>query len=169
MLNPDIFCRPAKKTGEQREQGEQPHEYRRISVHPAKNEGGTEGTDRENVPPVPFVPPENMPEIKKHRITTQGEISAMFTCAKIRNGSTYVVTSYKSQGHTRKEVIIAAENLDSKSAYVACLRGKEKAYIFTPDKENLFKNLGIPRVCLLSRFCRICERFFARREAAAQA
>jgi len=55
----------------------------------------------------------------------------------------YVVTSHKSQGHTRKEVIIAAENLDSKSAYVACSRGKEKAYIFTPDKENLFARLGM--------------------------
>ena len=56
----------------------------------------------------------------------------------------YVVTSHKSQGHTRKEVIIAADNLDAKSAYVACSRGKEQAHIFTPDKQNLFNKLGVP-------------------------
>jgi len=56
----------------------------------------------------------------------------------------YVVTSHKSQGHTRKEVVIAAENLDAKSAYVACSRGKEQAHIFTPDKQNLFNKLGVP-------------------------
>ena len=56
----------------------------------------------------------------------------------------YVVTSHKSQGHTRKEVIIAADSLNAKSAYVACSRGKEQAHIFTPDKQNLFNKLGTP-------------------------
>ena len=56
----------------------------------------------------------------------------------------YVVTSYKSQGRTHEDVIIAAEKLDAKAAYVACSRGRQSANVFTPDKENLFENLGKP-------------------------
>ena len=56
----------------------------------------------------------------------------------------YVVTSYKSQGRTSENVIIAAETLDAKAAYVACSRGRQSANIFTPDKDNLFDNLGMP-------------------------
>jgi hypothetical protein len=56
----------------------------------------------------------------------------------------YVVTSYKSQGRTHDYEVIAAEKLDAKSAYVACSRGRKSISVFTPDKENLFKNLGTP-------------------------
>ena len=56
----------------------------------------------------------------------------------------YVVTSYKSQGRTHDYEVIAAEKLDAKSAYVACSRGRKSINVFTPDKENLFKNLGTP-------------------------
>ena len=56
----------------------------------------------------------------------------------------YVVTSYKSQGRTHDNVVIAAETLDAKAAYVACSRGRQSANIFTPDKDNLFDNLGMP-------------------------
>jgi conjugative relaxase-like TrwC/TraI family protein len=57
-------------------------------------------------------------------------------------GHGYVVTSYKSQGRTHDQVVIAAEQLDAKSAYVACSRGRQEARIFTPNKENLFQKLG---------------------------
>jgi ATP-dependent exoDNAse (exonuclease V) alpha subunit len=56
----------------------------------------------------------------------------------------YVVTSHKSQGRTHKHEIVAAERLDAKAAYVALSRGKESAMVFTPDKKNLFENLGKP-------------------------
>ena len=54
----------------------------------------------------------------------------------------YVVTSYKAQGRTHNDVVIAAEKLDPKAAYVACSRGRQSANIFTPDKENLYEYLG---------------------------
>jgi conjugative relaxase-like TrwC/TraI family protein len=54
----------------------------------------------------------------------------------------YVVTSYKSQGRTHDRVVIAAEKLDTKSAYVACSRGCHEARVFTPDKEHLIEGLG---------------------------
>ena len=63
MLNPDIFSRYCKNTGEQREQVEQPREYRRISVPSAKNDSGTQGTDRENVPLAPFAKTDGRTEI----------------------------------------------------------------------------------------------------------
>jgi len=53
----------------------------------------------------------------------------------------YVVTSYKSQGRTHKHVIVAAEWLDAKSAYVACSRGKVSCTVHTPDKAQLLKHL----------------------------
>jgi len=53
----------------------------------------------------------------------------------------YVVTSHKSQGRTHKHVIVAAEWLDAKSAYVACSRGKASCTIHTPDKAQLLKHL----------------------------
>jgi hypothetical protein len=56
----------------------------------------------------------------------------------------YVVTSYKSQGRTHDYEVIAAEKLDAKTAYVACSRARQSINVFTPDKENLFKNLGTP-------------------------
>jgi conjugative relaxase-like TrwC/TraI family protein len=54
----------------------------------------------------------------------------------------YVVTSHKSQGRTHDKVVIAAEQLDTKAAYVACSRGRREATVFTPDKEHLFTSLN---------------------------
>ena len=53
----------------------------------------------------------------------------------------YVVTSHKAQGRTARHVIVAAERLDAKSAYVGCSRGRESCDVFTPDKERLFGGL----------------------------
>ncbi len=53
----------------------------------------------------------------------------------------YVVTSHKSQGRTHDKVIIAAEQLDTKAAYVACSRGRQEATVFTPDKDHLMTGL----------------------------
>src|SRR5438876_8161650 len=53
----------------------------------------------------------------------------------------YVVTSHKAQGRTHDQVVIAAEQLDSKAAYVACSRGRQQARIFTPEKEHLLDRL----------------------------
>jgi hypothetical protein len=59
-------------------------------------------------------------------------------------GHGYVVTSYKAQGRTHDQVVIAAERLDSKAAYVACSRGRNQALIFTPEKNHLFECLDRP-------------------------
>jgi hypothetical protein len=56
----------------------------------------------------------------------------------------YVVTSHKSQGRSHKYEVVASERLDAVAAYVALSRGKKSARVFTPDKENLFANLGKP-------------------------
>jgi conjugative relaxase-like TrwC/TraI family protein len=53
----------------------------------------------------------------------------------------YVVTSHKAQGRTNDCVVIAAQQLDPKAAYVACSRGKQEATVFTPEKEHLFSYL----------------------------
>jgi conjugative relaxase-like TrwC/TraI family protein len=53
----------------------------------------------------------------------------------------YVVTSHKAQGRTNERVVIAAQQLDPKAAYVACSRGKQEATVFTPEKEHLFSYL----------------------------
>jgi hypothetical protein len=53
----------------------------------------------------------------------------------------YVVTSHKAQGRTARHVIVAAERLDGKSAYVGCSRGRESCDVFTPDKDRLFDGL----------------------------
>jgi hypothetical protein len=41
-------------------------------------------------------------------------------------------------------VVIAAEQLDSKAAYVACSRGRYEARIFAPEKKHLFDGLKRP-------------------------
>ena len=56
----------------------------------------------------------------------------------------YVVTSHKSQGATKTNTVIAAESLDTKSAYVSFSRSRQKATLFTPDKNSLFYRLGTP-------------------------
>ena len=53
----------------------------------------------------------------------------------------YVVTSHKAQGRTARHVIVAAERLDGKSAYVGCSRGRESCDVFTPSKDRLFDGL----------------------------
>jgi hypothetical protein len=53
----------------------------------------------------------------------------------------YVVTSHKAQGRTARHVIVAAERLDGKSAYVGCSRGRESCEVFTPSKARLFDGL----------------------------
>ncbi|PYU86197.1 MAG: hypothetical protein DMG08_30240 [Acidobacteria bacterium] len=53
----------------------------------------------------------------------------------------YVVTSHKAQGRTHDQVVIAAEQLDPKAAYVACSRGRHQARIFTPEKAHLLEGL----------------------------
>jgi hypothetical protein len=53
----------------------------------------------------------------------------------------YVVTSHKSQGRIHPHVVLAAERLDAKSAYVGCSRGKLTCTIHTPDKHYLQEHL----------------------------
>ena len=116
MLNQIIFFRPGEKLGEHREQGEQPHEYRRIHVPSTKNDRGTKGTDHETVPPVPFakndgeqeiaasvlaVPyvPLTKTEFTKSPKNPQEGNDVMFICTKIRNGSTYLGSQLSSNDY----------------------------------------------------------------------
>ena len=55
----------------------------------------------------------------------------------------YAITSHKSQGRTTDHIVVAAQRLDAKAAYVACSRGRKSCTVFTPDKEELFA--GLPR------------------------
>ncbi len=53
----------------------------------------------------------------------------------------YVVTSHKAQGRTADHVVVAAENLTAKGAYVACSLGRQSCSIHTPDKLRLLERL----------------------------
>jgi hypothetical protein len=53
----------------------------------------------------------------------------------------YVVTSHKAQGWTADHVVVAAERLTSKGAYVACSRGRNSCIVHTPDKARLIERL----------------------------
>lgn len=53
----------------------------------------------------------------------------------------YVITSHRAQGRTCEHVIVAAEHLDAKAAYVACSRGKVSCSVYTPDKGRLLQRL----------------------------
>jgi conjugative relaxase-like TrwC/TraI family protein len=53
----------------------------------------------------------------------------------------YAVTSHASQSKTVDHVIVAAERLDAKSAYVACSRARHTCAVHTPDKAALFDRL----------------------------
>ena len=53
----------------------------------------------------------------------------------------YAVTSHASQSKTVDHVIVAAERLDAKSAYVACSRGRHTCTVHTPDKAALMDRL----------------------------
>jgi hypothetical protein len=69
----------------------------------------------------------------------------------------YVVTSHKAQGWTADHVVVAAERLTSKGAYVACSRGRGSCIVHTPDKARLIERLpeGNRRAALdaLSEIC----------------
>ncbi len=56
-------------------------------------------------------------------------------------GYGYAVTSHKAQSKTVDHVVVAAERLNAKSAYVACSRGRLSCRVFTPDRENLLARL----------------------------
>jgi hypothetical protein len=53
----------------------------------------------------------------------------------------YVVTSHRAQGRTCEHVVVAAERLDAKSAYVACSRGRKSCSVHTPDKQRLIEGM----------------------------
>ena len=53
----------------------------------------------------------------------------------------YVLTSHKAQGLTADHVVVAAERLTSKGAYVACPRGRRSCIIHTPNKARLIERL----------------------------
>ncbi len=53
----------------------------------------------------------------------------------------YVVTSHKVQGWTADHVVVAAERLTAKGAYVACSRGRRSCNIHTPHKVRLMERL----------------------------
>jgi hypothetical protein len=53
----------------------------------------------------------------------------------------YVVTSHKAQGRTCEHVVVAAEQLDAKAAYVACSRGRRTCSVHTPDRDRLLARL----------------------------
>ena len=53
----------------------------------------------------------------------------------------FAVTSHKSQSKTAEHVVVAAERLDAKSAYVACSRGRISCAVHTPDKAGLLARL----------------------------
>ena len=53
----------------------------------------------------------------------------------------FAVTSHASQSKTVDHVIVAAERLDAKAAYVACSRGRYSCTVHTPDTQNLLSHL----------------------------
>jgi conjugative relaxase-like TrwC/TraI family protein len=53
----------------------------------------------------------------------------------------YAITSHKAQGKTAEHVVVAAAQLDSKAAYVACSRGRLTCSLHTPDKIALLERL----------------------------
>jgi hypothetical protein len=53
----------------------------------------------------------------------------------------FAVTSHASQGKTVEHVVVAAERLNAKAAYVACSRGQVSCFVHTPDKAALLDRL----------------------------
>jgi hypothetical protein len=53
----------------------------------------------------------------------------------------YMVTLHKAQGWTADNVVVAAERLTSRGAYVACSRGRRSCIVHTPDKARLIERL----------------------------
>ena len=60
-------------------------------------------------------------------------------CSAINHG--WVTTSYKSQGRTADTVVVAAQEIDRKSFYVALSRGRLNMALHCPDKEFLKERL----------------------------
>lgn len=53
----------------------------------------------------------------------------------------FVTTSHKSQGQTKENVVIAAEQMDQKAFYVATSRGKENMRLHCPNKDILHDHI----------------------------
>jgi conjugative relaxase-like TrwC/TraI family protein len=53
----------------------------------------------------------------------------------------FAVTSHASQSKTVEHVVVAAERLNAKAAYVACSRGRVSCVVHTPDKTALLERL----------------------------
>jgi hypothetical protein len=53
----------------------------------------------------------------------------------------FAVTSHASQSKTVEHVVVVAERLTAKAAYVACSRGRESCVVHTPDKAALLDRL----------------------------
>ena len=53
----------------------------------------------------------------------------------------YAVTSHAAQSKTVDHVVVAAERLNAKAAYVACSRGRLSCVVHTPDKAALLDRL----------------------------
>ena len=51
------------------------------------------------------------------------------------------MTSHASQSKTVEHVVVAAERLTAKAAYVACSRGQVSCVVHTPDKAALLDRL----------------------------
>ena len=55
----------------------------------------------------------------------------------------WVTTSYKSQGRTAENVVVAAQSLDRKAFYVALSRGRQHMALHCPEKEFLKARLSL--------------------------
>jgi conjugative relaxase-like TrwC/TraI family protein len=64
-------------------------------------------------------------------------------CRALTHG--YVLTSYKAQARTADHVLVAAGEMDAKTAYVACSRGRESCTVHTPAIENLLNHLPLSK------------------------
>jgi hypothetical protein len=53
----------------------------------------------------------------------------------------FAVTSHASQSKTVEHVVVVAERLTAKAAYVACSRGRVSCVVHTPDKDALLDRL----------------------------
>jgi len=53
----------------------------------------------------------------------------------------FAVTSHAAQSKTVEHVVVAAERLNAKAAYVACSRGRVSCVVHTPDKSALLDRL----------------------------
>lgn len=72
-------------------------------------------------------------------VTREGSRIPVRDYARFTHG--YVATSHKSQGMTADRVVVAADRLDAKAAYVACSRGRTRCSVHTPDRARLLGSL----------------------------